>query len=51
MISGKKPRDLSESGGQAGCNIWCMQRCHGNFVCAGGVLVSSISSEFPHVFG
>ena len=23
MISGKKPRDLSESGGQAECNIWC----------------------------
>ena len=23
MISGKKPRDLSESGGQAGCNIFC----------------------------
>ena len=23
MISGKKPHDLSESGGQAECNIWC----------------------------
>ena len=23
MISGKKTHDLSESGGQAECNIWC----------------------------
>ena len=41
MISGKKPRDLSESGGQAGCNIFgVMQRCNGNFFCVGDIFVS-----------
>ena len=50
MISNKKPHDLSESGGQAGCNIWCYATLPGNFFCVGGVLVASISSEFSHIF-
>ena len=40
MISGKKPRDLSESVVKRDATFGVMQRCHGNFFCVGGIFVS-----------
>ena len=51
MISGKKPVICQNRVVKRDAIFGVMQRCRGNFVCAGGVLVSSISSEFPYIFG
>ena len=50
MISGKNPMICQNRVVKRNAIFGVMQRCHGNFFCGGGVLVASISSEFPHVF-